>query len=75
MVHITKKDLNVDNKDKITCEAWEGNEYIICINNKPTGMTVTKNNGEVIKEWLQNRAGLSSIRKLVVNVGKVEAKE
>ena len=50
---------------KITCEHWEDTDYIICINGKPFGMTVTKKNGETIKEWLENRCGLSSIRKEV----------
>jgi len=55
--------------DKVTCEAWEDNEYIICLNNHPIGMTVTKKNGEVIKEWLENRSGLSSIKKTFANGG------
>ena len=40
--------------NKITLEHWEAHdEYIICINGKPTGSTVTKKSGETVKNWLQ----------------------
>ena len=50
---------------KVTCEHWEDTDWIICINGKPIGMTVTEKNGKIIKEWLENRCGLSHIRKEV----------
>jgi hypothetical protein len=59
-------------KDIITCEHWEDTDYIICINNHPIGMTVTKRNGEIIKEWLNNRAGFSEISKLFALHEKAE---
>ncbi len=38
---------------KIRLEHWEDSDYIITINDKLFGSTVTKNNGEMIKEWLE----------------------
>ena len=42
-------------KIKVTLDRWEGDEFIIVINGKPIGSTLTKGQGEIILRWLENR--------------------
>ncbi len=37
---------------KITLERWEADEFIVCVDDKPMGGTVTKSSGECIVNWL-----------------------
>ncbi len=40
--------------ENIKLERWEGDEFIITINDKPVGSTVNARTGEVILNWLKH---------------------
>ena len=39
---------------KITLERWEGNEFVICIEDKPQGETLSEGLGKSILSWLKS---------------------
>lgn len=38
----------------IKLEMWEGSDFVIVINGRPTGPTVTKQTGDTVVAWLKD---------------------
>lgn len=37
---------------ELTIEAWEGDEYVICLNGRVIGQTLHRGDAHIVKHWL-----------------------
>ena len=44
--------MGVNRESEITVEAWEGDEYVICLRGRHIGRTLHKGDAHVVKGWL-----------------------